>query len=460
MELPYNLEAEKQVIANMLFSQDVLVDTFARLSADDFYSEQNRIIFETLKKIFDENKASVEINSLIDRLSIDGNLDKVGDASYILELTDSYNDIANATYFIDTVADRSVLRKLIINSSNIVNKWQTESAGDISGYISKIEKDTLEITRKRKVGDFIPIDLAFDQYKQRVSAIKAGQTQFGGLKTGFNYFDRIMMGFKPGEINILAARPSVGKSALALNFLIKVATKTQKPCVFFSLEMGVEQVTNRILAAKSNVPIKKIQTATFNKQEEENLNIAIREIQESKLFIDETPAIKVMEIRSKLNQLKSRYGAIGLVVIDYIGLIKPDTKAKKETMRSLELGEISAALKAVARDFDCPLLVLSQLNRNIEERNTKSEPKLSDLRESGSIEQDADVVMFIHREDYGQSKDSANAEKNPAEDENDTSDSKVSLIVAKNRNGQLAKIDFMFRKSMGLFLEIDPTRMQ
>lgn len=464
MDLPYNIDAEKQVIANMLFSQDVLVDSFARLQEDDFYSEKNRIIFATLKKIFDENKVRVESNSLIDRLSVDGNLDNVVDAAYILEIVDSYNDIANSKYYIDTVADRSILRKLITNASQIVNKWPTESAGDISGYISKIEKETLEITRKRKVGDFIPIELAFDQYKQRVSDIKAGRTQFGGIKTGYEFFDRVLMGFKSGEVHILAARPSVGKSALALNFLIRAAARTPKPCVFFSLEMGIEQVTNRILAAKSNVPIKNIQTANFTRQEEENLNKAIRDIQETKLFIDETPAIKVMDIRSKLNQLKSRYGEIGLVVIDYIGLIKPDAKGKKDTMRSLELGEISAALKAVARDFNCPLIVLSQLNRSIEERSTKtkaSKPKLSDLRESGNIEQDADVVMFIHREDYGDSANKANSSENDSNSNNegDSSDSKVTLIIAKNRNGGLAEIDFLFKKNMGLFVEVDPNRL-
>jgi replicative DNA helicase len=185
--------------------------------------------------------------------------------------------------------------------------------------------------------------------------------------------------------------------------------KTEKPCVFFSLEMGVDSVTNRILSAKSGVPIRKIQTADFDKQEEENLNKAMRDISRCNLFIDETPAIKVVDIRAKLNKLQSRFGAIGLVVVDYIGLITPDVRSKKDGNRSLELGEISAALKAIARDFKCPLLVLSQLNRGIEARADKT-PQMSDLRESGSIEQDADVIMFIHRPDYGKAQDAANGE--------------------------------------------------
>ena len=219
--------------------------------------------------------------------------------------------------------------------------------------------------------------------------------------------------------------------------------------------MGVDSVTNRILSAKSGVPIRKIQTANFDKQEEDNINKAMRDISESNLFIDETPAIKVMDIRAKLNKLQSRFGEIGLVVIDYIGLITPDVKSKKDSSRSLEIGEISAALKAVARDFKCPLLVLSQLNRSVEDRKDQV-PQLSNLRESGSIEQDADVVMFIHRPDYGKIEEKKEENPEASVDPDATSDSPVSLIIAKNRNGRLASIDFMFQKHIGRFVEMDP----
>lgn len=453
MELPFNAEAEKQVLANMIFSSDMLVETFSRLSEEDFYVTAHRIIFKTLKDIFDNNKAKVEPYVLIDRLSVEGNLDKIGDASYILELVSSYIDIANATYYINSVEEKAVLRKLITCADNIVKKWNIESSGDISNYINKIEKDITDITKKRRVEDFISINEAFSKYKERISLIKSGSGTLDGLATGYSTFDKIMLGFKPGEINILAARPSVGKTALALNFLFRTAMKTTKPCVFFSLEMGVDSVTNRILSAKSAVPIRKIQTADFDKQEEDNLNKAMRDISSCNLFIDETPAIKVVDIRAKLNKLQSRFGEIGLVVVDYIGLITPDVRSKKDGNRSLELGEISASLKAVARDFKCPLLVLSQLNRGIEGRADKT-PQMSDLRESGSIEQDADVIMFIHRPDYGKAQEAANGENGTA-DPNAISDSPVSLIIAKNRNGRLATIDFMFQKHIGRFVEMD-----
>lgn len=453
MELPYNAQAEKQVLANMIFSSDMLVETFSRLSEEDFYVNEHKIIFKALREIFENNNAKVEPFALIDKLSIDGNLDKVGDASYILELVDSYIDIANAKYYINSVEEKAILRKLIQCASNITEKWQSESSGDISSYINKIERDITDITKKRRVEDFVSITEAFAKYKERLSLIRAGQDDASGLMTGFSTFDKLMLGFKPGEISILAARPSVGKSALSLNFLFRTAMKTKKPCVFFSLEMGVDSVTTRILAAKSGVPIRKIQTAMFDKQEEENLNKAMRDISNSNLFIDETPAIKVVDIRAKLNKLQSRFGEIGLVVVDYIGLITPDVKSKKETSRSLELGAISAALKAVARDFKCPLLVLSQLNRSVEGRSDKI-PQMSDLRESGSIEQDADVVMFIHRPDYGKMQDAANGSQG-TDDPSATSDSAVSLIIAKNRNGRLATIDFMFQKHIGRFVEMD-----
>ena len=453
MELPYNVEAERQVLANMIFSSDMLVETFSRLSEEDFFAPEHKIIFRTLKSIFDTNKAKIEPYALIDKLSIDGNLDKVGDASYILELVNSYQDLANSTYYINSVEEKAILRNLITCASNVVNKWQTESSGDITNYINKIERDITEITKKRRVEDFVSITEAFNKYKERISLIKSGDANMNGLATGYSTFDKLTLGFKAGEINILAARPSVGKSALALNFLYRTAMKTSKPCVFFSLEMGVDSVTNRILSAKSGVPIRKIQTAQFDKQEEENLNKAMRDISNSNLFIDETPAIKVVDIRAKLNKLQSRFGEIGLVVIDYIGLITPDVKSKKDSSRSIELGAISAALKAVARDFKCPLLVLSQLNRSIEGGQDKI-PQLSNLRESGSIEQDADVVMFIHRPDYGKMQEAANGE-NGTVDPNATSDSPVSLIIAKNRNGRLATIDFMFQKHIGRFVEMD-----
>ena len=455
MELPYNAEAEKQVLANMIFSSDMLVETFSRLSEEDFYLKEHQIIYKTLKSIFDTNKAKVEPYALIDKLSIDGNLDKVGDASYILELMSSYIDIANATYYINSVEEKAILRKLISTCSNVVNKWPNESSGDITNYINKIERDITDITKKRRVEDFVSINEAFSKYKERISYIKSGQGNSAGLLTGFSTFDKLMLGFKPGEVSILAARPSVGKSALALNFLFRTAARTPKPCVFFSLEMGVDSVTNRILSAKSGVPIRKIQTASFDKQEEENINKAMRDISNSNLFIDETPAIKMVDIRAKLNKLQSRFGEIGLVVVDYIGLITPDVKPKGDASRSLIIGEISAALKAVARDFKCPVLVLSQLNRSVEQSKEQI-PQMSNLRESGSIEQDADVVMFIHRPDYGKMQESANSESG-TDDPNATSDSPVSLIIAKNRNGRLATIDFMFQKHIGRFVEMDMT---
>lgn len=450
MELPYNEEAERQVLANMIFSSDMLVETFARLKEEDFYINAHKIIFSTLKSIYDENKAKVEPFALIDKLSIDGNLDKVGDAPFILELVNSYIDIANATYYINSVEEKSILRKIILCASNIVNKWQIDSSGDINSYINKVEKDITNITKKRRVEDFISISEAFDKYKERLSILRSGQGNLEGLATGYSHFDNVMLGFKPGEIYILAARPSVGKTALALNFLFRTAGRTRKPCAFFSLEMGIDSVTNRILSAKSGVPIRKIQTGQFDAEEENNLNKAMRDISNSNLFIDETPAIKVVDIRAKLNKLQSRFGDIGLVVVDYIGLISPDIKPKGDASRTLIVGEISAALKALARDFKCPVLVLSQLNRNVDDK----EPQLSNLRESGSIEQDADVVMFIHRPDYGKVQESEkNGDGNV--DPNAASDSPVSLIIAKNRNGGLARIEFMFQKHIGRFVEMD-----
>lgn len=454
MDLPFNYEAEKQVLSNMIFSSDVLVSTLARLTEEDFYLEKHQIIFASIRQLFEKRKVHVEVNTLIDDLLVSGNLDKIGGPEYILELADAYNDESNADYYITSVEEKSTLRKLITLSDKIVTKWQAESSNDIESYINKVEKDVISITRRRKIEDFITTKGAMDLYRERVLKAKTSQAETSELKTGYSLFDNVMQGFRPGEVYILAARPSVGKTALALNFLTGVAAHTRKPCVFFSLEMGIDRVTDRILSSLSGVPMKKIQRMKYDKDEEVKLDRAMRSLEEWNLFFDQTPAIKAASIRAKLNNLSTRFdGDMGLVVVDYIGLITPDVKSKKDSTRSLELGEISASLKAIARDFKCPILVLSQLNRGVEQRVDKT-PGLSDLRESGAIEQDADVVMFIHRPDYGKQQEAKTGE----ETDDDESDSAVSLIVAKNRNGELCTLDFMFQKHIGKFVQIDKTR--
>lgn len=450
MDLPNSLDSEKQVLANMIFSKDALIETGTRLKPEDFYYEKNKIIFSTLMKIFNENKAKIEPSVLIDRLSLDNNLEKVGDAEYIIELCDSFIDLSNRNYYINSVEEKAILRKLILLSNDVVTNWKSEIDGDITDYINRIEKQTLNITQKRRVENFVKMDEALNQYKLRTQDIISGKSNLEGTKTGLPTLDKITLGFKPGEVIILAARPSVGKSALALNFLVEGTKRSNKLGVMFSLEMPIEQLTNRMLSAASGINIRKIQTADFKKEEELRVSKAIKDLQDMKIFIDETPAIKVIEMRSKLQKLQASYGDIGLIVVDYIGLITPDYRSKKDN-RSLELGEISAALKALARDFRTPIVVLSQLNRGVEQRKG-SKPMLSDLRESGAIEQDADIVLFIHRDDYGESE-----EKDKASNGKEDSISETQLIIAKHRNGALATLDLLFYKHIGKFFEVDKT---
>lgn len=440
MELPNNISAEKQVLANMLFSKDALIETMTKLRVSDFYFDPHKIIYDTLVKLFTHNKVKIEPVALIDQLAIDNNLDAIGGQVYILELEEEYIDLANSKYYINSVAEKSILRQLILNAKKIVENWQHDSAGNIVDYINKIEKDTLEITKKRKIEDFISISEALNAYTAKSESIRMGNVDFTGVQSGFPTIDRTTMGFHAGDLVILAARPSVGKTALALNFLLNACKTSNKACVMFSLEMGVDQLTNRLLACVSEVDIRSIQTASFKKNDEARVSQAIRELSKLKLFIDETPSIKVLDMRAKLQKLQASYGDIGLIVVDYIGLISPDFKSKKDN-RSLELGEISGALKALAKDFKTPILVLSQLNRGVEVRKEKKEPMLSDLRESGAIEQDADIVMFIHRDDY------QNQQKS------DMSETKLS--IKKHRNGALCDVDLMFVKNLGRFYELD-----
>lgn len=444
MELPYSLEAEKQVLANMLFSKEILIETATRLTIEDFYDEKHRIIFKTLIKMFEQNKAKIEPSALIDTLSLDNTLEKAGDAEYIIELFDNFIDTANNKFYINSVEEKSILRQLIIHSNNVVQKWQTESAGDIVDYINRIEQTTVNITKKRKIEDFVSMEKALDSYKKRTAELKESGGINDSTPVGIPTLDKMTMGFHPGDLIILAARPSVGKSALVLNMLVYAATKTKKNCVMFSLEMGVDSLTNRMLALTSQVDSRSVQLGEFTKNQEIRVSKAIRDLQEAPIYIDETPAIKVIDMRAKLQKLQAAHGEIGLIIVDYIGLITPDTRSK-ENNRSLELGKISGALKALARDFKAPIVVLSQLNRGVEARKDKV-PLLSDLRESGSIEQDADIVMFIHREDYGDTE---------ANKDNADSVSPTKLIVAKHRNGALGTIDLLFYKNYGKFYELD-----
>lgn len=451
MDLPYSLEAEKQVLANMLFSKEILLEAATRLTSEDFYDEKHKIIFDTLLTMFEQNKAKIEPAALIDTLSVNNTLEKVGDAEYIIELFDNFIDTANNRYYMNSIEERSILRQLILNCNHIVNKWQSESAGDIVDYINKIEKTTVNIAKKRKIEDFVSMEKALEHYKKRTAELKENGGVNDGTPVGIPSLDKLTMGFHPGDLVILAARPSVGKSALALNMLVGAATKTKKNCVMFSLEMGVDSLTNRMLALTSQVDSRCIQLGDFTKNQEMRVSKAIRDLQEAPIYIDETPAIKVIDMRAKLQKLQAAHGDLGLVIVDYIGLITPDVRSK-ENNRSLELGKISGALKALARDFKVPLLVLSQLSRGIEARKDKI-PMLSDLRESGSIEQDADIVMFIHREDYG------NTEAEQQEQKTD-SISKTKLYISKHRNGSLGEIDLLFYKNYGKFYELDKNKKE
>ncbi len=484
MDLPNNLDVEKQVLANMIFSKDVLIETMTRLNSEDFYYEPHQIIFQTLINIFKQENVKIEPSVLIDRLSIENNLEKIGDANYIIELCDSFIDISNAQYYINAVQERSILRNLIILCNKVVTNWKTELSDlDVADYINKIEKETLEVTKKRKIENFVKMDQALKQYALRTQDILSGKDNFEGiLCSSIPTLNKMTLGFHPGELIILAARPGEGKSALALNLLVEGIERSKKVGVMFSLEMPVLQLTQRMLASKSGVDLRKIQTASFNREEEARVSSAIRKLQDLRIFIDETPRAKVIDMRAKLQKLQSAEGDIGFIVVDYLGLIAPDFPTRGISNRVLELGEITANLRAIAKDFNAPILVLAQLNRNAEQDSKNSEPKLSNLRESGAIEQDADVVLFIQKLELkdkpststNPNENTKNQQQNNSESTNASSqkdsnatantnkDAKeknvitaVNLIIAKQRNGSTGKIPVRFVKNLGRFIEYD-----
>lgn len=488
MDLPYNLDAEKQILANMIISKNALTETITSLTSDDFYHEPHRIIYDTLLEIFkDSADVKLEPSILIDRLSIENNLEKIGGAGYIVEICESYIDVTNYKHYINTVKERAVLRKLIEQCNDVVKDWKNElSSLSVSDYINKINKSIENITKERKIADFETAESAIQKYTERIQEISSGKHNYEGVMcSSIPTLNRITLGFHPGELIILAARPGEGKSALALNLLVEGIARlnNKKAGVLFSLEMPILQLTERMLALKSGIDIRKIQTANFTKDEETVLSRTIRELQELNLWIDETPRLRVMDMRAKLQNLQAAHGDIGFIVVDYLGLIAPDFQPRGATNRVLELGEITANLRAIAKDFNAPILVLAQLNREAE-RDGK-EPQLSNLRESGNIEQDADIVLFLHRLDIRDKKANSQEENKDNNNKNEkdkkleeinkqtekpnannkqdgrkseiVEDGKVvagvNLIIAKHRAGSKGKIPLRFIKNTGRFIE-------
>ena len=439
VEQPYSSQAERAVLGSMMLSKDAVYEGVARLTEEDFYLRDHKIIFNAIKNTHIRG-LEVDIVTVVDQLMLDNKLQELSDANYIYTILEDTISPSTVEQYIRIVQDKTILRYLVNLCDSISSGWNKNEIDDIGDYVSKVENDVLSITRSRNVGDFKSPGEVIEVIKEKLVNTDRRTGKLTGTPSGYTDLDKITNGFQPGDLIILAARPSMGKTALALNFAMNASIEHNYPVGIFSLEMPAEQLMQRMLSATSGVNSDKIRSLNLTDKEWPKIDIGVNKIAKSKIYIDDTAGAKIADIQSKAKKLKAKHDDLGLIVIDYLQLITTSSFSKSDN-RQQEVSEISRALKAMARDLKVPVIALSQLSRTVEKREDKR-PMLSDLRESGAIEQDADLVMFIYRDDY--------YNQNKGE-ENQASTGVAQVSIAKHRNGATGGIELLFLKDVGLF---------
>ena len=426
---PQNIEAEQSVLGAMLIDKDAIGKVTEILTADDFYRESHKIIFNAMLDIYNKNE-SVDLITVIDALRRSNKLSDIGGVAYVTSIADMVLTAANVKYHADIVAEKSVLRQLIRAATDIAVMGY-ESSDDVSTLVDKAEQMILNISNRKKSFVFTPINEVLMESVQQIEKLASNKGGLTGIPTGFSDLDKLTNGLHRSDFIILAARPSMGKTAFALNVVQNVAIRAQKSVAFFSLEMSKEQLVNRMLCAEANIDAQRMRTGEMRDEDWNNIWQACNTLSKAKIYIDDTAGISVMDMRSRARRLKAEHG-LDLVVIDYLQLMQ----GSKNNDRQQEVSDISRSLKALARELGVPVIALSQLSRSVESRQIKR-PMLSDLRESGSLEQDADIVAFLYREDY----------YNP-----DTENKHTELIIAKHRNGPVDTVNLFFHKQFTKFV--------
>jgi replicative DNA helicase len=435
MNLPHSsIEAEQAVLGAIFLEPEKIEIALEKLVPSDFYSVAHRKLFEVMVSLYMDG-GTVDLVTVTERLLAKGIMDEIGGVSYLSDLASFSPTAANIEWYMKIVKEKSILRKLKKTCEEIIQS--TYSDEPIEEILNLAEKKILEISPESKGSELTLVkDVLVDTYMHLEDLFYRNE-EITGLPTGYIDLDRMTSGLHKTDFIIVAARPSVGKTAFALNVAQNVAKKRGETVAIFSLEMSTQQLVNRMLSSEGNIESKKLRTGQLSDSDWIRLTMAMGTLSSIKLYIDDTPGITVNEIRSKCRKLKQSSG-LGLIVIDYLQLIGGGS-AKKEN-RQQEVSEISRALKALAKELDVPVIALSQLSRSVESRQDKR-PMLSDLRESGSIEQDADMVAFLYRDDY-YNKDSE--AKNIIE-----------IIIAKQRNGPVGTVELGFLKEYGKFVNLD-----
>ena len=390
---PHNEEAERSALGACMLSKEALMDVAEEVRAEDFYNESHREIFNSIMRLYREN-ISVDMLTVCEDLKKQKALDMVGGRTYIGTLTSEVPSTANAGDYAKIVAEKAMMRQLIFASEEIAAKGY-EDKEDTEGLINAAEASIFRIAQKRQKNDYAKIQDVLMKNVKMIDEAERNQGNVIGLPTGFKALDEKTSGLQKSDLIIIAARPGMGKTAFALNVAAQSAVKAKASVLIFSLEMSQEQLGQRLIAMQARVESEKLKKGNLERKDWDRINVALDELNETKIVIDDTPGISIMEMRNKCRRLKAEQG-LDLVVIDYLQLMTFDGRADS---RQQEVSALSRHLKLLAREMDCPVIVLSQLSRAPEQRQDKR-PMLSDLRESGSIEQDADIVIFLYRDDY------------------------------------------------------------
>lgn len=431
---PQNVEAEQAVLGAMLLSHDAVIVAMEKLQPRDFYRDAHRIIFGAMEHLHRENK-EIDVITLPEELNRMKKMDDVGGVGYVLNLPNMVGTASNAEYYANIVVEKALSRNLISTCTELATEAY-DGEKKTEDLLDDAERRILQLSDTKNRGDFASVGTVVEATLDKITKLYENKAGLTGLPTGFRDLDRMTSGLQPSDLILVAARPSMGKTAFTLNIAQNVGVRQHKTVAFFSLEMSQEQLVQRLLCQIAHIDSQKLRTGQLNSDEEwTRLTDACDKLYESPIYIDDTPGISVAEMRSKARRLKSEHG-LDLIIVDYLQLMQ----GRNAESRQQEISEISRSLKALARELKVPLIALSQLSRSVESRQDKR-PMLSDLRESGALEQDADIVSFLYREDY-YDKETENQHI-------------TEVILAKHRNGPVGSVKLYFKNEFTLFLNLD-----
>lgn len=453
---PQNIEAEQAVLGAVFLNPDALVEAMEFVTPADFYRRAHQLIFQAMVDLNDISEA-IDVVTLQNRLEGQNQLEDIGGLPYLADLAVAVPTAANVAHYAKIVQEKSILRRLIQAATNIVTKSYTED--DVTAILDEAEQDIMNVSEQRNSTGFKSISDVLNSTIEQIDQLYQNSDDITGLPTGYRDLDKMTAGLQEDELIILAARPAVGKTAFALNIAQNVGTKTDKTVAIFSLEMSAESLVNRMLCAEGSIDAGHLRTGQLSEEEWQNLIIAMGSLSKASIYIDDTPGNKMSEIRAKCRRLAKEKGNLGLVVVDYLQLIEGSNKESRQQ----EVSGISRQLKKLAKELRVPVIALSQLSRGVEQRQDKR-PVLSDIRESGSIEQDADIVAFLYREDYYRDEDggddddsNSNFAQNSAaggQREADQEVGEVEVIIEKNRSGARGTVKLLFVKQYNKFSSI------